>query len=185
MILVVEVDVGVIAGGTGSSFFICARPSQLRIRPWHVYIRPSDFEFRNLILLHQLHRFKEAEALACQVVATRGSFLDYGLLGDALMEQGKLYQAELAYQKMMDLRPFYQSYARAAHVRTGCSRVAGASVDLVAEKTAQFRSPICSRLLPAGRVGRGGVVSAAFYFYRILKNSPRRRESRLVNENCP
>jgi tetratricopeptide (TPR) repeat protein len=68
-------------------------------------------------VLHQLHRFKEAEALARQVVAKRGSFLDYGLLGDALMEQGKLYQAELAYQKMMDLRPFYQSYARAAHVR--------------------------------------------------------------------
>ena len=43
--------------------------------------------------------------------------LDYGLLGDVLMEQGRLTEAPTAYQKMIDLKPFYQSYTRAAHLR--------------------------------------------------------------------
>lgn len=43
--------------------------------------------------------------------------LDFGLLGDALMEQGKVSEAAEAYQKMIDLKPFYQSYTRASHLR--------------------------------------------------------------------
>src|SRR5262249_27169876 len=43
--------------------------------------------------------------------------LDYALLGDTLMEQGRLPEAAVAYQKMIDLKPFYQSYTRAAHLR--------------------------------------------------------------------
>ena len=69
-------------------------------------------------VLHQLHRFREAEQIAR---APRGAdatvVLDYGLLGDALMEQGRLAEAGRAYQKMIDLKPFYQSYTRAAHLR--------------------------------------------------------------------
>ena len=68
-------------------------------------------------VLHQLHRFKEAEQLARELVAKRTMVLDYGLLGDALMEQGRLDEAVAAYQQMIDLKPFYQSYTRAAHVR--------------------------------------------------------------------
>jgi tetratricopeptide (TPR) repeat protein len=68
-------------------------------------------------VLHQLHRFHEAEQVARELVARRTVVLDYGLLGDALMEQGRLAEAGEAYQKMLDLKPFYQSYARAAHLR--------------------------------------------------------------------
>ena len=68
-------------------------------------------------VLHQLHRFKEAEQVARELVARRTVVLDYGLLGDALMEQGRLAEAVAAYQRMIDLKPFYQSYTRAAHVR--------------------------------------------------------------------
>jgi tetratricopeptide (TPR) repeat protein len=68
-------------------------------------------------VLHQLHRFAEAEQVARSLVAMRTIALDYGLLGDALMEQGRLADAGEAYQKMMDLKPFYQSYTRAAHLR--------------------------------------------------------------------
>src|SRR5262245_37942420 len=68
-------------------------------------------------ILHQFHRFSEAEALARQVVARRGSFLDYGLLGDVLLEQGRVQDANDAYQKMIDLKPYYHSYTRAAHLR--------------------------------------------------------------------
>lgn len=68
-------------------------------------------------VLHQLHRFHEAEQVARELVARRTVVLDYGLLGDALMEQGRLSEAGEAYQKMLDLKPFYQSYTRAAHLR--------------------------------------------------------------------
>src|SRR5262249_49597032 len=62
-------------------------------------------------------RFKESEALARLLVEQRGLSFDYGLLGDALMEQGKLGNAVEAYQRMMNLKPDLRAYARAAHVR--------------------------------------------------------------------
>lgn len=68
-------------------------------------------------VLDSLHRFHEAEMLGRQLVARRGRGFDYGLLGDALMEQGRLTEAVAAYQKMMDLRPDLHAYARAAHIR--------------------------------------------------------------------
>jgi tetratricopeptide (TPR) repeat protein len=68
-------------------------------------------------VLHQLHHFSEAERIARRLVTVREFVLDYGLLGDALMEQGRLTEAAGAYQKMIDLKPFYQSYTRAAHLR--------------------------------------------------------------------
>jgi tetratricopeptide (TPR) repeat protein len=68
-------------------------------------------------VLHSLHRFKEAEQLARELVAARQGAFDYGLLGDVLMEQGQLEEATRAYQKMLDLKPNLQSYSRAAHMR--------------------------------------------------------------------
>jgi tetratricopeptide (TPR) repeat protein len=68
-------------------------------------------------VLHQLHRFHEAEQIARILVGKRQMVLDHGLLGDALMEQGRLTEAAAAYQAMLDLKPFYQSYTRAAHLR--------------------------------------------------------------------
>lgn len=68
-------------------------------------------------VLHNLHRFHEAEAAARQLVARREAPFDYGLLGDALMEQGRLDEAADAYQKMLDLKPSLHSYSRASHLR--------------------------------------------------------------------
>lgn len=67
-------------------------------------------------VLHSLHRFAEAEQLAQELVKIRGLAFDYGLLGDVLMEQGKLDDAVTAYQKMMELKPGPQAYSRAANV---------------------------------------------------------------------
>jgi tetratricopeptide (TPR) repeat protein len=67
--------------------------------------------------LHQMHRFHEAEQIARRLIARRQFALDYGLLGDVLMEQGRVAEAADAYQQMIDLKPFYQSYTRAAHLR--------------------------------------------------------------------
>jgi tetratricopeptide (TPR) repeat protein len=68
-------------------------------------------------VLQNLHRFKESETLARRLVQQRGLSFDYGLLGDALMEQGKLKDAVEAYQRMMNLKPDLRAYARAAHMR--------------------------------------------------------------------
>src|SRR5438034_5812373 len=55
--------------------------------------------------LHSQHRFHEAEQVAQQLIKVRQAPFDYGLLGDVLMEQGRLRDAVGAYQKMLDLKP--------------------------------------------------------------------------------
>ncbi len=77
-------------------------------------------------VLHNLHRFKEAEPLARELVAARGLPFDFGLLSDVLMEQGQIEDAIAACQRMIDLRPDLDSYARGAHLRWLKGNVAGA-----------------------------------------------------------
>ncbi len=77
-------------------------------------------------VLHQFHRFQETEVLARKLVAARPSASAYGLLGDALMEQGRLDEASEAYQTMLDLKPGFESYVRAAHFRWLKGELAGA-----------------------------------------------------------
>ena len=67
--------------------------------------------------LHTQHRFAEAETVARKLTSAREFVFDYALLGDALMEQGKLGEAIEAYQKMVDLKPCLQTYSRVAHMR--------------------------------------------------------------------
>lgn len=68
-------------------------------------------------VLHNLHKFKQAEQLARRLVDQRGLWFEYGLLGDVLLEQGRLDEAAKAYQQMMDQRPGPQAYIRAAQLR--------------------------------------------------------------------
>jgi tetratricopeptide (TPR) repeat protein len=68
-------------------------------------------------ILQSLHKFKDGEPIARKLVTIRNEAFDYGLLGDVLMEQGRLTEAVGAYQKMIDLRPDLQSYTRIAHMR--------------------------------------------------------------------
>jgi len=67
--------------------------------------------------LQSLHHFADAEAAARELVSLRERPFDYGVLGDVLIDQGKVREGAVAYQRMVDLRPDLQSYARAAHVR--------------------------------------------------------------------
>ena len=68
-------------------------------------------------VLISFHRFAEAEAIARELVNERTLPFDYALLGDALMEQGRLDEAIAAYEEMVDLRPGLQAYSRVAHMR--------------------------------------------------------------------
>lgn len=112
-------------------------------------------------VLHNLHRFKEGEPLARELVAERGDAFDWGLLGDLLMEQGKLDEAIPAYQRMVDLKPGLQAYSRAGHVRWLKGDVRGAR-DLmrmaaragsprIPEATAWAQSRLALYELQAGR----------------------------------
>lgn len=64
-----------------------------------------------------LHRFRDAEKIARDLGGRREFAFDHALLGDALMEQGRLMEAVDAYQKMVDLKPCLQTYSRIAHMR--------------------------------------------------------------------
>jgi tetratricopeptide (TPR) repeat protein len=99
----------------------------------------SEAAFLRGHVLHNLHRFKEAEELAMQLVSRRGAPADFGLLGDVLMEQGKLAGAVAAYQRMADLKPDLHAFVRAAHVRWLKGDLPGALE--LAETAAQSISP--------------------------------------------
>lgn len=76
--------------------------------------------------LQSQHRFSEAESLARQLVAKRGLAFDHGLLGDILADVGRVDEAAVAYQAMIDLKPDPQGYARVAHIRWIKGDLAGA-----------------------------------------------------------
>jgi tetratricopeptide (TPR) repeat protein len=86
-------------------------------------------------VLQSLHRFAEAEGVARKLVALREFPFDYGVLGDILIDQGKVREGAAAYQKMVDMRPDLQSYARAAHVRWLTGDLSGA-IELMSLATA-------------------------------------------------
>ena len=69
-------------------------------------------------IAHALHRFSEAEAIGRKLTSERRPrWESFALQGDGLMEQGKLGEAIEAYQRMIDIRPCLQTYARVAHIR--------------------------------------------------------------------
>ena len=67
--------------------------------------------------LHNLHRFREAEAVARRLVTEAGSPADFALLSDALVEQGKIAEGVEALQRMVNLKPGVEAFSRMAHVR--------------------------------------------------------------------
>jgi tetratricopeptide (TPR) repeat protein len=105
-------------------YYKLAEQCALRIESSHPRA-PEGLLLRGHVL-QNLHRFKEAEPIARELVAGRGRAFDFGLLGDLLLEQGRLTEAIEAYQKMADLKPDLHAHARAAHVRWLKGDLAGA-----------------------------------------------------------
>lgn len=93
-------------------------------------------------VLHNLHQFKQSESLAKDLINKRGWWFDYALLGDVLMEQGRLDEAVDAYQEMMDQKPGPQAYSRTAHIRWLTGDLAGAIEMMeMASKASDARVP--------------------------------------------
>jgi len=88
---------------------------------------PSSLLLRGHVM-HNLHRFHEAETVSRQLVRQRGDAADYALLSDALMEQGQISAAVEACQREMNLRPGLEAYGRAAHLRWLTGDLPGATV---------------------------------------------------------
>ena len=122
-------------------------------------------------IAQSLHRFKAAEAIARQLTSERELAFDYGLLGDALADQGKLDEAIRAYQRMVDLRPELQSYSRVAHVRwlggdlTGAiaaaELAAGAASPNMPEPTAWAYTRLATFHAQAGEVAKAESACAS------------------------
>jgi len=77
-------------------------------------------------VLQTRHRFAEAEAIGRKLVEARATAADFALLGDALYDEGKIAEAAEAYQRMVDLKPGLDAYARAANIRWIKGDLAGA-----------------------------------------------------------
>jgi len=67
--------------------------------------------------LVSMHRFKEGEEVARTLITESPSWMASGVLGDALVEQGRLEEAAVQYQAMADANPGSQAWSRAAHLR--------------------------------------------------------------------
>ncbi|MCX6955565.1 MAG: hypothetical protein NTV51_25745 [Verrucomicrobia bacterium] len=89
-------------------------------------VRPEMRLLRGHVL-HNLHRFREAETVARGLFAERGLAVDLALLSDALVEQGKLGETVEVLQRMVDLRPGAEAFSRIAHVRWLKGDLAGAT----------------------------------------------------------
>src|SRR5262245_43701550 len=103
-------------------------------------------------VLHNLHQFTEAEAVARELISKRELPFDFGLLSDALMEQGKLEEAFDACQRMIDLRPDLHSYARGAHLRwlrgdlSGAEKLMRRAADAASPQGAESAAWVYTRL---------------------------------------
>lgn len=96
-------------------FYIFAEQCALGLESRHTG-SPEALLLRGHVLQSE-HRFHEAETLAQELVRKRGLSFDHGLLGDILVDVGRVDEAAQAYQTMLDLKPDPQGYARAAHIR--------------------------------------------------------------------
>ena len=111
--------------------------------------------------LASTHHFHEAEAVARKLVAQRGAWFDHALLGDALLDQGRVEEAIAAYERVMAERPGPEAYSRAAHVRFIVGDLDGAieAMTLAARASdardpssaAWFRATLARYELAAGR----------------------------------
>jgi tetratricopeptide (TPR) repeat protein len=109
------------------------------------------------------HRFREA-LVAAQRALERDSKdpINYGTLGDALLELGEYQEGAGAIQKMVDLRPDVASYTRAAYVRElfgdmeGAIEIMGRAVRAASsrdlEHNAWCRVQLGNLLFNAGRI---------------------------------
>ncbi len=116
------------------------------------------------------HQFGLAERLARRAAALEpGSAGPFGILGDALVETGRLRAGFAAFDRMADLEPSLASYARVAYARELLGDVAGAraALRLAVEAGAAVPEHAAWSLVQLGNLEFGaGRLAAASRIYR-------------------
>ena len=116
------------------------------------------------------HQFGLAERLARRAVALEpGGAGPFGILGDALVETGRLRAGFAAFDRMADLKPSLASYARVAYARELRGDVAGAreALRLAVEAGAAVPEHAAWSLVQLGNLAFGaGRFDAASTLYR-------------------
>lgn len=110
----------------------------------HLSTAPDDVEADQLkaYLDIQFHRFAAVETWGKDRTQKRQLWRDWMLLGDALMEQGKLDAAADAYQSAVNLRPSVELYDRIGWLRWLWGDVAGAmEMASMAARSASVQDP--------------------------------------------
>ena len=123
------------------------------------------------------HQFGLAERLARRAVALEpGSAGPFGILGDALVETGRLRAGFDAFDRMSDLKPSLASYARVAYARELLGDVAGAraALRLAVEAGAAVPEHAAWSLVQLGNLefGAGRIAAASTHYRGALRRLP-------------
>ena len=87
---------------------------------------PDTYALKAQVLLGK-HQFSKGNSLIKKSIALSPSHASYyGILGDSEIELGNYTGAVAAFQKMVDIRPDYNSYVRIAYIRELYGDIAGA-----------------------------------------------------------
>ncbi len=101
------------------------------------------------------HNFKKGYEYATKAIALNPQqYLNYGLLGDALIELGRYKEATEAFQKMVDIRPDYSSYIRIAYIRElyGDSEGAKQALELAIESGSSYKENVAFAYVELGKL---------------------------------
>jgi tetratricopeptide (TPR) repeat protein len=99
----------------------------------------DESRFLHAYVLHQLHRFHDAEELARTLANTHGAPREFALLSDVLLDEGKLDAAIDALQRFVNASPGAEALCRVAQVRWLKGDIAGATAAL--EQAVSASSP--------------------------------------------
>lgn len=132
-----------------------------------------------------MHRFHDAEELGRLLLTKRQEMVDHALLGDALMEQGRLDESLPSYQAMIDAKPCLPSYSRVAHLRWLKGDLDGA-IEMMAQAVAcgSYRDPEpmawCTARLAFFQWQKGNADAAATLAERALEMVPGYPQAMLI-----
>jgi len=140
--------------------------------------------------LLQFHRFAETESVARYLVRIRSNSADYALLGDALLEQGKLAEAEANYLRMARKNFGYQSLIRLAWLKWRQGKQE-ASLNLwqqafrKSDQVTDFDRAWCATKVAEAYLALGERRMSAHYVAQALSLYPNYKKAQSLRDSFP
>lgn len=136
---------------------------------------PDIFATRAHVALGR-HAFQDAKKFAEEAIKINPvREIYYGLLGDAEIELGQYKETIDSYQKMVDIRPGFNSYSRISYVRELYGDVEGAKTALkqAVSSGSSFPENIAWAYVELGKLSlRSNLTEAESYFNQALHTLP-------------